>query len=448
MTAVAHPAVGRSGRILAFQPPSHWDVKPLRYLFDAVGGATPSKDNISFWDGRIPWVSPKDMKSDVIRDSEDHISDSALNETRLALLPTSTVLVVVRGMILLHTIPIAITAVETTINQDMKGLFAKSGILPEYLAHLIRAVSPVLFSTVEESGHGTRCLRLDLWREILVGIPPKEEQRWIVDYVDRRSDQVDTLIGKKQRQIELLQEKRQALISQVVTKGVDLDVPMRHSGIEWLGPIPAHWWLTRLKFVAEIQTGLTLGKRYGDETLVSRPYLRVANVQDGYLDLTEITQVGLPAQDVARYELKPGDVLMTEGGDYDKLGRGFVWEGQIEGCLHQNHVFAVRPATRKLDSHYLSCLMTSSHGKAYFTSTSQQTTNLASTNSTKLGDFPLPLPPIEEQQTILLELMRYTTVVDRQISLLRSSIEKFREYRQALITAAVTGKLDVMSEAS
>jgi type I restriction enzyme S subunit len=137
---------------------------------------------------------------------------------------------------------------------------------------------------------------------------------------------------------------------------------------------------------------------------------------------------------------------MTEGGDFDKLGRGFVWEGQIEGCLHQNHVFAVRPNPQKLDSHYLACLMTSSHGKAYFTSTSQQTTNLASTNSTKLGDFLLPLPPVEEQKYIVAELMNSISVVDRQIKLLRSSIEKFREYRQALITAAVTGKLDVAKE--
>lgn len=214
------------------------------------------------------------------------------------------------------------------------------------------------------------------------------------------------------------------------------------SGIEWVGKIPAHWKIIQLKRIAGIQTGITLGNRYGDLRLTSRPYIRVANVQDGYLDLEQITFIDLPPESVPRYELQSGDVLMTEGGDFDKLGRGYVWEGQIAGCLHQNHVFAVRPKRTLLLSRFLASLMTSAHGKHYFTSTSQQTTNLASTNSTKIGGFPILLPPPSEQHQIVSFLDRKTAQIDVLINKKQRLIELLQEKRQALISHVVTKGLD------
>jgi len=214
------------------------------------------------------------------------------------------------------------------------------------------------------------------------------------------------------------------------------------SGISWLGDIPAHWQLLRLRFIATTQSGLTLGKRYDPGTTITRPYLRVANVQDGYLDLTEITRIELPPSDVRRFELQAGDVLMTEGGDFDKLGRGYVWEGQIAGCLHQNHIFAVRPHAKHLDSRFLARVLTSSHGKNYFTSTSQQTTNLATTNMTKLGNLCVPLPKVEEQKAIGAFLDRETAEIDALIAEKQRLMELLKEKRTALISHAVTKGLD------
>ncbi|HZT34962.1 MAG TPA: restriction endonuclease subunit S, partial [Nitrososphaera sp.] len=274
-------------------------------------------------------------------------------------------------------------------------------------------------------------------------VPLLEEQEAITTFLDRKTAELDELIQLKERQIELLGAKRQALISHAVTRGLDPSVKLRPSGIEWLGEIPAHWQVTRLKFIAQLQTGLTLGKEYKDRETVTRPYLRVANVQDGFLDLETITTISVPEEEAAKCELKSGDVLMTEGGDLDKLGRGHLWAGQIEGCLHQNHIFAVRPDQAQLDSLYLSYLMASWYGKNYFTSTGQQTTNLATTNSTKLMNFPLLLPPLQEQKVILERLGQETRSLDRVMQTMRSQVDKLREYRQALISAAVTGKIDV-----
>jgi len=117
----------------------------------------------------------------------------------------------------------------------------------------------------------------------------------------------------------------------------------KDSGIEWLGSVPAHWEVTRLKFIAHVQTGVAKGKDNTGQQTIMVPYLRVANVQDGYLDLDEVATIEIPADDLPRYRLRAGDVLMNEGGDFDKLGRGHVWDGSIDPCIHQNHVFAVRP---------------------------------------------------------------------------------------------------------
>jgi type I restriction enzyme S subunit len=279
-----------------------------------------------------------------------------------------------------------------------------------------------------------------------VWIPPMTEQQAIVRFLDQETAKIDALVAKKERLIELLQEKRAALITRGVTKGLDPNVAMKDSGVEWLGMIPTHWQVRKVKEASKLQTGITLGKRYDGERLTLRPYLRVANVQDGYLDLEEITEIEVPASDVWRHELQRGDVLMTEGGDFDKLGRGYVWEGQIPGCLHQNHIFAVRPTKGVLESHFLTLVMNSHYGRGYFTATSKQSTNLASTNSTKLRNFPIPFPDPPEQEEIVNWVRLQVGRIDRLIAKIREGIEKLKEHRTALISAAVTGKIDVRED--
>lgn len=216
-------------------PPADWRVMPLGLLVDLAGGATPSKDEPEFWNGSIPWVSPKDMKRDVIDDSIDHVSPKALAGSPLRMIPPRAVLTVVRGMILAHSVPVALTAAPVTLNQDMKALLARQELHPEFLAWSLRAFRDGLLALVEEAGHGTKKLRTDLFKRLLLPVPPLDVQRAIADFLDRKTAALDALIDKKERLLALLQEKRQALITQAVTKGLDPNVPMKDSGIEWLG---------------------------------------------------------------------------------------------------------------------------------------------------------------------------------------------------------------------
>jgi type I restriction enzyme S subunit len=277
----------------------------------------------------------------------------------------------------------------------------------------------------------------------LVPLPrvPKDEQTAIAAFLDRETAKIDGLVAEQRRLIELLKEKRQAVISHAVTKGLNPNAPMKPSGIEWLGDVPEHWSVVALKRIAEIQTGIAKGKDYGPEETIAVPYLRVANVQDGYLDLESITTIQIPASDVERYRLRSGDVLMNEGGDYDKLGRGCVWHGQIDPCIHQNHVFAVRP--HGASPEWISAIIGSQYAQFYFMILSKQSTNLASISSTNLMELPVVVPSGTDQEAILKFIVGTSSSFDTLTTEAERAIGLLQERRTALISAAVTGKIDV-----
>ncbi len=211
----------------------------------------------------------------------------------------------------------------------------------------------------------------------------------------------------------------------------------KNSGVEWLGEIPAHWEVKRLKFIAYIQSGVAKGRDLGGRNIVELPYLRVANVQDGYLDLSDIAKITVGKDEVERYLLRAGDVLMNEGGDYDKLGRGAVWQGQIEPCIHQNHVYAVRPH-KGIDPYWINTVTLTSYAKHYFILKSKQSTNLASISSSNLKELPVVIPPVSECKAIASFLDRETAKIDALIAKKKRLIELLQEKRTAIISHAVT----------
>lgn len=197
--------------------------------------------------------------------------------------------------------------------------------------------------------------------------------------------------------------------------------------------------MSRLGWEAEVQTGLTLGKDFGSVPgAVSLPYLRVANVQADHISTADVATTVVSPEIAARTLLKPGDVLMTEGGDIDKLGRGAVWDGSIDPCLHQNHVFAVRCGAR-LDPRLLALWTRSSIARTYFESTASRITNIASTNVTKLKALPVPVLEPEEQQQVLAEL----SSDGKRLAGMRSALLRLGQcataYRDAIVDEALAG---------
>ncbi|HLG71534.1 MAG TPA: restriction endonuclease subunit S [Chloroflexota bacterium] len=265
----------------------------------------------------------------------------------------------------------------------------------------------------------------------LISLPQLAEQRSIV----RTLQSMQNAIAARRRELALERERKAALMQHLFTHGTR---PDSSSSATRFGRVPTHWTVLPLSECAEIQTGVAKGRRLGGEKTVIVPYLRVANVQDGRLDLREIKEIELRASEVGRYRLQDGDVLMTEGGDLDKLGRGFIWRGQIPDCVHQNHIFAVRTKRDVLLPDFLACLIQSNYGKAYFLSVAHKTTNLASINTTKLKALPVPVPSLSEQYQIVEALNSCDAMIDaleREITVLD---ELFRAMLEELMTGRVS----------
>lgn len=200
--------------------------------------------------------------------------------------------------------------------------------------------------------------------------------------------------------------------------------------------VPEGWRVVPLTSVAEIRTGIAKSSQNKFIDPVQMPYLRVANVQDGYLDLSEMKTITIERSETSRYLLGEGDVLLTEGGDFDKLGRGTIWKSEIPHCLHQNHIFVVRTYQDMLLPSFLSSLTGSSYGKSYFVKCSKQSTNLASINSSQLKVFPVLLPPIDEQCAIIDILVTW----DRAIDLISQLIVAKQQRKSGLTQQLLAGK--------
>ena len=208
-----------------------------------------------------------------------------------------------------------------------------------------------------------------------------------------------------------------------------------------LPALPKGWVWASLDMLGEIASGVAKGtKRDVDVQLREVPYLRVANVQRGYLDLSEVKTIMATEKDIADLTLQTGDVLFNEGGDRDKLGRGWVWRDEVTGCIHQNHVFRMRPALPEmlpeLISHH-----GNTFGKSWFQTAGKQTTNLASINMTMLRMFPVPLGPAAEQRELLSQLTLKLDALDRQAHAVEYSLKQSTAQRKNILKAAFSGQL-------
>ncbi|WP_373685096.1 restriction endonuclease subunit S [Acinetobacter sp. YH12134] len=267
---------------------------------------------------------------------------------------------------------------EYCLGRGVAGLFGhKDKLDQKYLWYWLTNVAPILKS----KGKGATFLQVtkeDIC-SLEIPLPLLEEQRRIASILDK----ADELRQKRQQAIEKLDQLLQATF------------------IDMFGdPIlnTKNWPLDKkLGDIADIVSGITKGRKITGKSLREIPYLAVSNVQDKYLNLSVIKTIEASDEEIERYKLQQGDLLLTEGGDPDKLGRGTLWNNEVDECIHQNHVFRVRLTSKDFTPNYLNWIVGSEYGKRYFLKSAKQTTGIASINMGQLKKLPLLIPPLDLQ---------------------------------------------------
>lgn len=203
--------------------PKHWEVVKLKYTWTKlVSGGTPSTDKKEFWNGKIPWVSPKDMKKQEINGTQDHVTDEAILSGGTKLVPKGSILLVVRSGILKHTLPVAIASRDLTINQDLKGIIPIDDIFSRYFMYLHIGLENELLTYCTKIGSTVDSLEMEYYANFPVGIPPKVDQANIVTFIEKEFSRIDAEVLNIKQEITLLQEYRQALITETVTGKIDV----------------------------------------------------------------------------------------------------------------------------------------------------------------------------------------------------------------------------------
>lgn len=332
---------------------------------------------------------------------------------------------------------------------------------------------------------GLRNLKVKEYLSQSIPIPPLDEQRRIVARLEAILDQIRTARTALERIPPLLKTFRQAVLAAAFrgelterstaarsepgyepasvlleriraerrrrweeslrAKGKDPDkavyVEPSAPDTSTLPELPEGWVWTTLQMIADVRSGVTKGRDLSKFKTIEVPYLRVANVQAGYLDLSEVKQITIKASELEGYKLQVNDVLYTEGGDRDKLGRGTVWKGQVDPCIHQNHIFCARLYVPDLIPEWVSMTGQLEYARSYVNSVASQSVNLASINSTNLKAMPIPLPPVQEQTRIVEKIQQLSQEVERGAGAFSIVSHRLDTLEQATLAKAFQGEL-------
>ena len=312
-----------------------------------------------------------------------------------------------------------------------------------FLCRAIGAVGPRDQYHVSANGITRFGLTVDAIRSGVLSLPPLFEQRAIVDYLDRETARLDALVAQQRELIKLLQEKRTALISHTVAKGLDPDVAMKDSGVEWLGEIPAHWDVAALRYRYDQSLGKMLDtKRITGDHLV--PYLRNVDVQWDQINLSDLPSMDIGPHEIERFTVRPGDLLVCEGGE---AGRCAIWQGDLDPCGYQKALHRLRPLTRGRERpRFLYYTLAAAVARGAFAD--GQGSTIAHLTGDMLRAHRFPFPPTAEQSAVADLLDHETARIDAMIAKVNEAIDRLNEFRTALISAAVTGEIDVRHHGS
>ena len=325
---------------------------------------------------------------------------------------------------------------DTAVNQAICAI-ANGRMDLRYLYYHLLSWEPYLLA--DGQGGTQKNISQQYVRKLRIIAPALNEQQAIADYLDAKTAEIDALVADCEREVELLREYRKAIISEAVTKGLDPDAPMKDSGIEWIGEIPAEWYCVKLGLISVSTLGRMLDaeNQRGD---CLAPYLSNRDVQWFRIDDSDLREMDFPYEMRSSYEIHDGDMLVCEGGE---VGRSAVWHGPIPSFYFQKAIHRVRFDTSMIDPDFAAYQMFQKAQVTMFREVRKGESTIGHLPGDQLRQLAFVVPPLEQQRVIAAHLNSKTAKIDSLIEAKQSMAEKLREYRKSLISEAVTGKFKV-----
>ena len=454
MKLPAYPRYKPSGVEWLGDVPEHWSPKRFGYLFRFYSGGTPSTSEIELWDGELPWVSSKDMKSMVISDTVDHISEEAVRQSSTCKLPAGSLLMVNRSGILRHSIPAAVITREMAINQDIRGCVPSSEVDSKFVVYLIEGNQPALLALWRQQGATVESLTFESVKTTNLHLPDPPEQRSIAAFLDRETGRVDRLVAKKRELIERLKEKRTALISRTVTRGLPAEAaakaglptnpPLKPSALDWLDDIPKHWRVMRFRrLITRLDQGWSPNANNYPAATDELGVLKLGAASKGKFYPEDNKALDDIPEGVIPITPASGDLLVSRANTPDFVGDACVVKGNYPNRIIPDLLYRLR-LRADTNGDFVCWFLLSGLGRAQIECDARG----SSGSMVKLGQghvraWSLPFPPLPEQAAIAAYLDLETAKLDALVGKVEEAIERLQEYRTALITAAVTGKIDV-----
>ena len=422
--------------------PSHWESWKISHAFNRIGsGTTPESGNpIYHENGTINWLNTGDLNDGILDSCSKKITTQALEDySSLKLFPTGSLVMAMYGATIGKT---AILNFETTTNQAC-CVFCDSSIIDlKFLQYWFIGNKEQIINLA--IGGGQPNISQNILKDIRVWCPDYSEQASLTQFLDYKTTQIDHLIAKKEQFIQLLEEERVAVINQAVTKGLDPNVSMKDSGVEWLGEIPEHWEVKKIKSVTKkIGSGVTPKGGAEIYELTGIPLLRSQNVYFDGFRLDNVAYITREIHDsMKNSQVLFGDVLLNITGG--SIGRCYYVTNEFEEANVNQHVCIVRPNERII-TEFLYYVLSSTLGQQQI-DLCQTGGNREALNFEQLKNFCLILPSIDEQHEIVYKLKKTLNAISLTIEKLSKEIELINEFKTALISEVITGKLDVRNE--
>ncbi len=394
---------------------SKWEIKKMPEVIEWGSGGTPKATVKEYYEnGDIPWLIIGDLNNGIVTKSETKITKLGLDNSSAKMIPPNTLLVAMYGSIG----KLGITGIECCTNQAIAFAKKMHGVTTKYMFYYMAMMKSKLIS--KGKGGTQKNISQTVLNSLDVIVPPMKEQQRIVTRIEELFSQLDSGVETLKKTKEQLKVYRQAILSEAFPTLSKANKKLLYE-------------------IAEISGGITKGRKLSPNDSIELPYLRVANVQNGYLNLSQIKTIQLKKTEREKYLLKFGDVLYTEGGDRDKLGRGTVWKDEVANCVHQNHIFKARINNSLAIPEYIAYWSMAGTAREYFYKNGKQTVNLASINKTVLSNLPIPIVPLELQYKTIKEIESRLSVCDSIEKTIDTALQEAEGLRQSILKQAFEG---------